>query len=435
MTLAEVRLWGRTIGAVSLEDGGRFAAFQYDPAFRESRIEVAPLRMPLSDRVYVFPDLPERTFHGLPGLLADSLPDRFGNALIDTWLATQGRTAQSFNAVERLCYTGSRGMGALEFAPAMGPRPQAAKNIQIDTLVKLASEILSQRQNLTTSFASDRRQEALNDILRVGTSAGGARAKAVIAWNPATHEVRSGQVAAGAGFGYWLLKFDGVAGNKDKELEDPKGYGAIEYAYALMAQAAGVTMSECRLLEENGRRHFMSRRFDRLEGGEKLHMQSLCALAHFDFNEAGAYSYEQAFLTMRQLNLPMAAVEEQFRRMVFNILARNQDDHVKNIAFLMDKAGQWSLAPAFDVTYSYNPSGHWTANHQMTMNGKRDGFTWGDFRACAKGALLKRGRAELIVEEVRAAVMRWPEFAEQAQVGREYRQRIQATHRLEFPQR
>ena len=435
MTLAEVRLWGRTIGAVSLEDGGRFAAFQYDPAFRESRIEVAPLRMPLSDRVYVFPDLPERTFHGLPGLLADSLPDRFGNALIDTWLATQGRTAQSFNAVERLCYTGNRGMGALEFAPAMGPRPQAVKNIQIDALVKLASEILSQRQNLTTSFASDRRQEALNDILRVGTSAGGARAKAVIAWNPATHEVRSGQVAAGKGFGYWLLKFDGVAGNKDKELEDPKGYGAIEYAYALMAQAAGVTMSECRLLEENGRRHFMSRRFDRLEGGEKLHMQSLCALAHFDFNEAGAYSYEQAFLAMRQLNLRMAAVEEQFRRMVFNIIARNQDDHVKNIAFLMDKAGQWSLAPAFDVTYSYNPSGHWTANHQMTMNGKRDGFTWADFRACAKGALLKRGRAELIVEEVRAAVARWPGFAEQAQVGREYRQRIQTTHRLEFPQR
>jgi serine/threonine-protein kinase HipA len=433
MTLAEVRLWGRTIGAVSLEDGGRFAAFQYDPVFAESGIEVSPITMPLSDRVYLFPDLPERTFHGLPGLLADSLPDRFGNALIDAWLATQGRTPKSFNAVERLCYTGARGMGALEFVPTLGPKPQPAKKIEIDALVKLASEILGQRKNLKTSFASDRRKSALNDILRVGTSAGGARAKAVIAWNPETNEVRSGQVAAGKGFGYWLLKFDGVTGNKDKELEDPKGYGAIEYAYSLMAKAAGVTMSECHLLEESGRRHFMSRRFDQLEGGEKLHMQSLCALAHFDFNHAAAYSYEQALLAIRQLNLPMEAVEEQFRRMTFNIVARNQDDHVKNIAFLMDKAGRWSLAPAFDMTYSYNPTGIWTASHQMTMNGKRDGFTLGDFRACAKSALMKRGRAEAIVEEVRAAVAKWLDYAEQAQVMSDWRKQIQRNHRLEFP--
>ena len=333
MTLAEVKLWGRTIGAVSLEDGGRFTAFQYDPAFAGSGIEVSPITMPLGDRVFLFPDLPERTFHALPGLLADSLPDRFGTTLIDAWLSTQGRTPQSFNAVERLCYTGARGMGALEFVPALGPKPQPAKQIGIDALVKLASEILSQRKNLKTSFAGNRRKNALNDILRVGTSAGGARAKAVIAWNPETNEVRSGQAVAEKGFGYWLLKFDGVTGNKDKELEDPKGYGAIEYAYSLMAKAAGLTMSECRLLEESGRRHFMSRRFDRLEGGDKLHMQSLCALAHFDFNHAGAYSYEQALLTIRQLNLPMEAVEEQFRRMTFNIIARNQDDHVKNIAF------------------------------------------------------------------------------------------------------
>jgi len=432
MTLAEVRLWGRTIGAVSLEDGSRFAAFQYDPAFAESGIEISPVTMPLSDRVYVFPSLPEKPFRGLPGLLADSLPDRFGNALIDAWLATQGRTPESFNAVERLCYTGTRGMGALEFVPTLGPRPQRAKKIEIDALVRLASEILSQRTNLKTSFAADRRKNALNDILRVGTSAGGARAKAVIAWNPETNEVRSGQVAAGKGFGYWLLKFDGVTGNKDKELEDPKGYGAIEYAYALMARAAGVTVSECRLLEENGRRHFMSRRFDRRENGEKLHMQSLCALAHFDFNQAGAYSYEQALLTIRQLNLPMEAVEEQFRRIAFNIIARNQDDHVKNIAFLMDKAGRWSLAPAFDVTYSYNPAGSWTATHQMTINGKRDGFTLADFRSCAKAALMKRGRDETIVEEVRAAVVKWPDYAERAHVTDESRKQIQQNHRLEF---
>jgi serine/threonine-protein kinase HipA len=347
MTLAEVRLWGRTIGAVSLEEGSSYAAFQYAPAFAGSGIEVSPITMPLGNRVHVFSDLPLKTFHGLPGLLADSLPDRFGNALIDAWLATQGRTPDSFNAVERLCYIGARGMGALEFAPAIGPKPQRARRIEIDALVKLASEVLSHRKNLRTTFASASRKNALNDILRVGTSAGGARAKAVIAWNRETNEVRSGQITAGNGFDYWLLKFDGVTGNKDKELEDPKGYGAIEYAYYLMAKAAGITMSECRLLEENGRRHFMTRRFDRLDGGEKLHMQSLCALAHFDFNHAGAYGYEQAFLVIRQLNLPMAAVEEQFRRMAFNIIARNQDDHVKNIAFLMDKAGQWSLSKLF----------------------------------------------------------------------------------------
>jgi serine/threonine-protein kinase HipA len=435
MTLAEVQLWGRTIGAVSLEEGSSYTAFQYDPAFAQSGIEVSPITMPLNDRVYVFPDLPQKTFHGLPGLLADSLPDRFGNALIDTWLAMQGRTSESFNAVERLCYTGARGMGALEFVPAIGPKPQAAKKIEIDALVKLASEVLSHRKNLKTTFAGARRKNALTDILRVGTSAGGARAKAVIAWNRETNEVRSGQIEADKRFDYWLLKFDGVTGNKDKEVNDPKGYGVIEYAYYLMAKSAGITMSECRLLEEGGRRHFMTRRFDRLEGGEKLHMQSLCALAHFDFNNAGAYSYEQAFLIIRQLNLPMAAVEEQFRRMVFNLIARNQDDHVKNIAFLMDKAGRWSLAPAFDVIYSFNPDGDWTARHQMTINGKRDGFTLADFRACAKSALMKRGRAEAIVEEVRTAVTKWPAHAEQANVINGWRKQIQHNLRLELPQK
>jgi serine/threonine-protein kinase HipA len=230
-----------------------------------------------------------------------------------------------------------------------------------------------------------------------------------------------------------LLVFDGVTGNKDKELEDPKGYGAIEYAYYLMAKAAGINMSECRLLEENGRRHFMTRRFDRLDGGEKLHMQSLCALAHFDFNQAGAHAYEQAFFAIRQLNLPMADVEEQFRRMAFNIVARNQDDHVKNIAFLMDKTGRWSLAPAFDVTYSYNPSGNWTDRHQMTMNGKRDGFMLADFRACAKIALMKRGRAEAIMDEVCTAVKKWPDYAKQADVMNDWRKQIRQNLRLDLP--
>jgi len=429
-TVAEVRLWGRSIGAVSVEDARSAAAFQFTDEFTRSGIQVSPLRMPLSDRVYSFPGLARETFHGLPGLLADSLPDRFGNALIDTWLASQGRSAESFNAVERLCYIGSRGMGALEFAPAQGPKSRTSEPLDIAALVQLASDVLSQRSGLRHSMASADTAETLRDILRVGTSAGGARAKAVIAWNRQTNEVRSGQVAAGDGFDYWILKFDGVSGNRDKELEDPTGYGSIEYAYALMAKAAGIDISECRLLEENGRRHFMSRRFDRLAGGEKLHMQSLGALAHFDFNLAGAYSYEQALQVMRTLDLPMASIEQQFRRMAFNIVARNQDDHVKNIAFLMDKQGRWSLSPAFDVTYSYNPEGLWTATHQMSMNGKRDDFTLEDFRTCAKFASMKRGRAEAILDDVIAAVKRWPEFAEQAKVLPQWREVIAKAQRV-----
>jgi serine/threonine-protein kinase HipA len=432
MIAAKVRLWGRVIGAVSLEDNQEYAAFQYDSAFAQSGIEISPLMMPLSDRIYTFPELPRVTFRGLPGLLADSLPDRFGNALIDAWLATQGRTAGDFNAVERLCYTGSRGMGALEYAPQEGPRLRQAKKIKIDSLVQLASDVLTRHGQFSVNLADAHREEALKDILRVGTSAGGARAKAVIAWNPKTNEIRSGQVTAGKEFEYWILKFDGVSGNKDKELEDPKGYGVIEYAYYLMAKACGITMTECRLFEENERRHFMTKRFDRLPSGEKLHMQSLGALAHFDYNAAGAYSYEQALLTIRQLNLPVDAVEEQFRRMVFNVVGRNQDDHVKNIAFLMDKEGHWSLAPAFDMTYSYNPSGAWTASHQMTLNGKRDGFTLSDFRAAAKNANMKRGRAEAIVKEVVSVVKRWPEFAAAAKLSDGLRDKIQKTHCLAF---
>lgn len=432
-TLAEVRLWGRRIAAVSLEDDSDVAAFQYDPAFAGSGIEVSPLTLPLASRIYQFPALSRSTFHGLPGLLADSLPDKFGNALIDAWLATQGRRPESFNAVERLCYIGTRGMGALEFAPALGPRPRRSTKLQVDALVELASQVLAHRNALHGSFTAERRDGALRDILRVGTSAGGARAKAIVAWNPETNEVRSGQVSAPEGFGYWLLKFDGVRGNRDKELEDPSGYTAIEYAYSLMAREAGIEMSECRLLEEGGRRHFMTRRFDRTSAGEKLHMQSLGAIAHFDFNAAGAHSYEQAYEVIRRLRLPMSAVEQQFRRMLFNVVARNQDDHVKNIAFLMNRRGEWSLAPAFDVTYAYNPEGRWTRHHQMTINGRRDGFTLEDLRACAATAGLKRGRAEAMLDEVRAAVQRWPRHASQAGVSPTQRDQIRSSLRLDFP--
>lgn len=430
-SVAEVRLWGRTIGAVSLAEGDEVAAFEYDPAFAQSGIEISPITMPLSNRIYTFPELSRKTFYGLPGLLADSLPDKFGHVLIDAWLATQGRQPGSFNAIERLCYTGERGMGALEFVPATGPKAQQTSQIEIHKLVKLATEILTHRSNLQESFTDQSREQALRDILRVGTSAGGARAKAVIAWNPSTNEVRSGQVSAGKGFEYWLLKFDGVGGNRDKELEDPQGYGVIEYAYYRMARDCGIDISECRLFEENSRRHFMTRRFDRLAGGEKLHMQSLCALAHYDFNLAGAYAYEQALLVIRQLGLPMQAIEQQFRRMVFNIVARNQDDHVKNIAFLMNKSGEWSLAPSYDMTYSYNPSGAWTASHQMTLNGKRDDFALEDFKFCAKAVSMKRARAETILMEVQKTLSRWLDYAEEVGVNPEHRDRIQRKLRLD----
>jgi serine/threonine-protein kinase HipA len=429
-TVAEVRLWGSTVGAVALDDGATTAAFEYDRAFIASGIEVAPLTMPLGDRVYSFPALSMESFRGLPGLLADSLPDRFGNALIDAWLATQGRPPQSLNAVERLCYTGTRGMGALEFLPATGPQTRRSTRLQVDRLVALAADVLRHRGELQSTFADARQAEALRDILRVGTSAGGARAKAVIAWNRETDEVRSGQVKAGPGFEYWLLKFDGVSGNKDRELDDPQGYGVMEYAYHRMAMDCGISMMECRLLEEGGRRHFMTRRFDRLPDGGKLHMQSLAAIAHLDFNQAGVHSYEQAMQVARRLELPIAGVEQLFRRMVFNVLARNQDDHVKNIAFLMDRSGEWSLAPAFDVIYSYQPGGQWTSSHQMTLNGKRDDFTLADFEACARASSLKRGRARAIVAEVRDAVSCWRDYADEVGVDPAKRDAVQNALRL-----
>jgi serine/threonine-protein kinase HipA len=429
-TIAEVKIWGSTIGAVVLEGGQRIASFQYDSDFAQSGIEVSPLMMPLSDRVYSFPALAQESFHGLPGLLADSLPDRFGNALIDAWLARQGRDSNSLNAVERLCYTGSRGMGALEFVPATGPQPTHDSLLQVDRLVKLASEILMHRDSLQINLTEEVNAEAMSDILRIGTSAGGARAKAVIVWNPKTNEVRSGQLNADDGFEHWLIKFDGVSNNRDKELADPKGYGVIEYAYSKMATDCGITMSNCRLLEEGGRHHFMTRRFDRLAQGGKLHMQSLAALAHLDFNQPGVHSYEQAFDAMRRLDLPASATAEMYRRMVFNIIARNQDDHVKNIAFLMDRSGNWSLAPAFDMAYSYQPGGNWTSSHQMTVNGKRDDFTLDDFLACGKSALLKRGQAKIILNEVIQVVSCWTDYADHAGVNSNQRDKIHKALRL-----
>ncbi len=431
-TTARVVLWGREIGAVTWVDERELAVFQYTPAFAGSRIEVAPLTMPLREAPYEFPALPRASFHGLPGLLADSLPDKFGNQLIDAWLAREGRSPGSMNPVERLCYTGTRGMGALEFRPSLQGAPTKSRKLRIEALIDLANRVLDERIGLAGKFAGQDDQRAIEDILRVGTSAGGARAKAVLAWNPETGEFRSGQAPATDGFGQWIIKFDGVHGNRDKELADPQGFGRIEYAYSLMAKDAGISMSECRLHEEGTRAHFMTRRFDRGPRGEKLHMQSLGAMRHFDYNAAGAYAYEQAIETLLRLGLPNEDIEQQIRRTYLNLLARNHDDHVKNIAFLMDKQGHWRLSPAFDLAYAYNPDGAWTHQHQMSLNGKRDDFQTDDLVRYAQTAGLKKNRATRLLREVRDAVKQWPQYAKQAAVSAHNIERIEKTFRLEL---
>ncbi len=430
MTVAEVRLWGRRIAAVSIADAARYATFQYDPAFARSGVQVAPLRMPLREQPYGFPGLPQDAFAGLPGMLADSLPDRWGTALVNAWLASQGREEASFDVVQRLCYVGTRGMGALEFQPAHEPAGSSSGDLQFDALVRLASEVLSQRERFVAELAEDPEEEAIKAILSIGTSAGGARPKAIIAYNELTGQVRSGQVEVDQGFRHWLLKFDGVAHAGDHGLVDPLGWCAIEYAYSTMAREAGVNMSECRLFEEHGRRHFMTRRFDRPDGGGKLHMQTVGALEHISYNEPGAYSYEQALLLVRRLHLGAASSEQLFRRMVFNVVARNQDDHVKNVAFLMDRSGAWSLAPAYDVTWAWQPGNPWLGSHQMSINGKRDDFSVADLRAVARIAGLKRGLADTILADVSDAVASWRAIAEETGLDERMTEQIARSHRL-----
>lgn len=429
---ARVILWGRDIGAVTWVADRGIGVFQYTPEFAGSGIQVAPLMMPLTEAPYEFPSLSRDTFKGLPGLLADSLPDKFGNTLINAWLSRRGRDPGSFTPVERLCYTGKRGMGALEFRPLMNDAPTQSRRIEIDALVHLANRVLDERVALEGKFTGIDDQHAIEDILRVGTSAGGARAKAVLAWNPETGVFRSGQAPASEGFSQWLMKFDGVHANKDKEVADPQGFGRIEYAYYLMALEAGIDMEECRLHEEGARAHFMTRRFDRTPEGKKLHMQSLGALMHYDFNLAGAYAYEQALQTIRRLGLPMTDVERQVRRAFFNVVARNQDDHVKNIAFLMDRKGAWRLSPAFDMAYSFNPSGVWTGQHQMSLNGKRDGFEIDDLFAFAAAGGMKKSRAKSILADVSAAVRQWRRFGRAAGMPDEDIGRIARTQRAEL---
>lgn len=400
-----VHLWGRLVGALSFDAGAGCYAFEYAPAWRRTGVEIAPLQMPLAarQRIFRFPQLSRMTYNGLPGAIADALPDAFGNALIDRWMRDRGIEADAITPLDRLSYMGNRAMGALEFRPAQDREGDTPAPLEMKALVEAA------RRVLTGQLDEAGADGALRAIIRVGTSAGGARAKAVIAWNPDTHEMRSGQLDAPDGFEHWLLKFDGVGA--DSELGTGAHYGRIEYAYSLMAREAGIAMMPCRLLEEHGRAHFMTRRFDR-EGGRKHHVQTLCAMAHLDYNLREANSYEQLFDTARKLGLGADEMAELFRRTVFNVAARNCDDHTKNFAFLLRDGGRWELAPAYDVTHAYNPKGVWTYQHLMSVGG--------EFRDITRAALLKlavefgvtdaRGQ----IARIAAAVARWPEFADAA---------------------
>lgn len=411
VNLAKVYIWGEFAGAVLWNDETQSASFEYDPAFAAKGWDLSPIRMPVTPhRIYSFGNLSQDTFLGLPGLLADALPDAYGKALLDRWLATVDRTFA--NPVERLCYQGKRSMGALEFVPAQDNFLEKGAKIEIDSLVHVAREVLNQKAELDTNIQVDTR-EALANIIKVGTSAGGQRAKAVIAYNDKTGEVRSGQINAPKGFEHWLLKLDGVT---NAELGDPKHFGQIEYVYYLMALKAGIEMTECRLLTENDRAHFMTKRFDRRNGNAKIHMQTLCGIAHFDYKMLRAYSYEQAFQVMRQLRLPYTQAEQMFRRMVFNVVARNQDDHTKNISFLMDKDGVWNLSPAYDVSWAYNPNGEWTSQHQMSINNKWDDIGMDDFLVVAGTMNIKRPRE--IIEQVADAVSHWSVLAKEYDIPR-----------------
>ena len=411
----EVLLWGRRIGVASRLDGVPYVSFAYDSDFRQTGMEPSPLMMPVGVRAYSFPDLAQVSFHGLPGLLSDSVPDKFGNAVLGAWLKVQGRLPGSLTPIERLCYTGIRGMGALEYRPALFDDEDKSEAVHVDSLAELANEILRQRSEAAAELVPG--MNKYSSILKVGSSAGGARAKALIGWNEATGEVRSGQVALPEGFGYWLIKFDGLTGNGDKEGDDKWGYGRVEYAYSLMARAAGIEMTECRLWNK---RHFMTRRFDRLADGGKLHMQTLGAIAHFDFNDPTAYSYEQAFRVTRRVVNDARAYEQLFRRMAFNVLAWNCDDHVKNISYLMDRSGEWFLAPAYDECYAHNPEGDWTSRHQMSVNGKRIGIEDDDILACARFANMRERKARTVLDEVKDAVRAWPRFAAEAEVREDF---------------
>ncbi len=436
--LAQVNLWGQRVGALAFDPATQFSRFEYDPEFIATGIEIAPLHMPAGNlssarnsfqRSFSFPDLHWATYKGLPAAFADTLPDDFGNAVIDAWLVRNGRDPNTFQPLERLLYTGSRGMGALEYAPAI-ESPKLAENIELQSLLGMAQSVLDQRANLQARLNDT--EESLSQLLQVGTSAGGARAKALIAIDAQRKNIRSGQLQAPEGFEHFLLKFDGVVeqSSGQETFADPQGFGRMEYAYYLMAKAAGIDMAHCELLEEEQRAHFMTRRFDR-EGTHKKHYQSLCAMDHANFKQPGSYSYEQLFMVARRLRLKRRDAEQIYRRMVFNVIARNHDDHSKNFGFLLPGPNaSWELAPAFDVAYSYKPGSPWVNSHQLSINGKRDDFVREDLLAVASQISNFSRTAKDIIEEVLGVVSQWPKYANKAGVFSGFTKEIAVNLRL-----
>lgn len=411
-TTAEVYLWGTRVGIIHQDLDKPYASFEYDGDFLKSEIEISPIMMPLSNIVYEFPLLSGEPFFGMPGLVVDSLPDSFGNKVIEQWLASRGKSIKDFTAIDRLCYTGKRGMGALEYVPASSEISDINENINVSEMVKFASDVLNQRESVTLNA-----QEALtySQLVQVGSSAGGARAKALIAWNEKTNEIKSGQLVLDKDYDFWLMKFDNVSKNGDHGLEDVPEYTLIEYAYYKMALDAGIRMNECRIYSNAGENHFMTKRFDRVNG-KKVHMQSLGAMAHISYKEPRLCSYEMAAGYMREMKLPMIDIEQFFSRMVFNCVAVNQDDHVKNISFLMDRSGKWRLSPAYDITYSYDLTNKWLSAHQMTINGKKSDISLTDLLVVGEKMGLKRKKCMDIISKISLVVSNFESYAEEANI-------------------
>jgi serine/threonine-protein kinase HipA len=419
---AFIKLWGQRIGAVAWDESRELGFFEYEKRFIIGNLNVAPVRMPLSGRVYSFPELRgTSTFKGLPGLLADALPDRYGNELINIWLARNGRPDNSLNPVEMLCFIGNRGMGALEFEPSTLTTKASTQSLELSSLIETTMKLLESREQFEAHTDNDM-QDMLLDVLKMGTSAGGARPKAIIAYNEATGMIRSGQTVQEAGYEHWLIKFDGV---NDTQFGATYGYGRVEMAYYKMATDAGIEMTESRLIEEEGRAHFMTKRFDRRNGNEKLHMQTFCAIQHYDFNKISSYSYEQLFQTMRQLKLSYGEAEQMYRRMIFNVFARNCDDHTKNFAFLMEPDGKWKLSPAYDICHAYRPDSEWVSQHNLSINGKRKDFVKQDLLAIAKQNNIRN--PEGILNEVMETVGKWMEYAEVYKIDSKLAQGIDRT--------
>jgi serine/threonine-protein kinase HipA len=429
MQVAEVKIWGRLVGAVAWDPQSGLATFEYAPTFKQLGWDLAPLKMPVSDNrnLFSFPELQKDknseydTFKGLPGLLADALPDKYGNELINIWLAQQGRPQNSMNPVEMLCFIGTRGMGALEFEPAVLKENKRTFTVEMDSLVATAQKLLTQKASFTTNLNKDEEQAVL-EILKLGTSAGGARPKALIAWNEKTGEVKSGQTKAPKGFEHWLIKLDGVS---DIQVGSSHDYGRVEMAYYNMALSCGIQMMPSRLMEENGRAHFMTKRFDREGDDIKHHLQTFCALKHFDYNLVRSFSYEQLFQCMRELKLTYADAEQLFRRMVFNVIARNCDDHTKNFSFLLRQGGKWELAPAYDICHAYRPGSTWVSQHALSINGKRKDITKADLLVVGESIRCKK--AAEIIDEINATVSQWKRFADEVNVKPTLRDEIAAT--------